>query len=76
MTGLAAVQTPQAFRAGPLLAAYDARRGRGFAGTDTASCVAAYTDLRVTGVPAPATNLKITFPEDVEARSRGCSPRG
>jgi 2-C-methyl-D-erythritol 4-phosphate cytidylyltransferase len=27
--------------------------------------VAAYTDLEVLGVPGPATNLKITFPEDV-----------
>ncbi len=70
VTGLATVQTPQAVRAGPLLAAYARAGDEGFVGTDTASCVAAYTDLRVTGVPAPATNLKITFPEDVEVAAR------
>jgi 2-C-methyl-D-erythritol 4-phosphate cytidylyltransferase len=65
VTALVGVQTPQAFRAGPLLGAYDRAHTDGFAGTDTASCVAAYTDLEVRGVPGPATNVKITFPEDV-----------
>ncbi len=70
VAGLAGVQTPQVFRAGPLLAAYDRAAVEGFAGTDTAGCVAAYTDLVVHAVPAPATNLKITFPEDVELAAR------
>ena len=47
----------------------------GFTGTDTASCVEAYTDVGSTGVPAPATNLKITFPEDVALAEPGCSDR-
>ena len=68
--GLEAVQTPQAFRAGPLLEAYRRARRDGFTGTDTASCVAAYTDLPVHAVPAPATNLKITFTEDVALAER------
>jgi 2-C-methyl-D-erythritol 4-phosphate cytidylyltransferase len=68
--GLLGVQTPQAFRAGPLLEAYRQAEADGFTGTDTASCVAAYTDLEVRAVPAPATNLKVTFPEDVALAER------
>ena len=34
------------------------------------SCVAAYTDLPVRGVPAPATNLKVTFAEDLALAER------
>jgi 2-C-methyl-D-erythritol 4-phosphate cytidylyltransferase len=62
---LVGVQTPQAFRAGPLLEAYQHADRDGFVGTDTASCVEEYTDLAIHCVPCPATNLKITFPEDV-----------
>ncbi len=60
-----AVQTPQAFRAPELLAAYRAAAADGFEGTDTASCVATYCDLEVAAVPSSALNLKVTFPEDV-----------
>ena len=59
------VQTPQAFRAGDVLAAYTAAGADGFEGTDTAACVAAYCDLDVAAVPGSPLNLKITFPEDV-----------
>ena len=62
---LVAVQTPQAFRARDLLAAYRAADSDGFAGTDTAACVERYAAVTVLGVPSAATNLKITFPEDV-----------
>ncbi len=68
--GLVGMQTPQAFRAGPLLAAYARAERDGFTGTDTAACVAAYTSLEIRGVPAPATNLKVTFPEDVALAER------
>jgi 2-C-methyl-D-erythritol 4-phosphate cytidylyltransferase len=67
---LVAVQTPQAFRAAELLAAYRAADRDGFEGTDTAACVERYTDLEIRGVPSPATNLKITFPEDVALAAR------
>ncbi|MGZ4437030.1 MAG: IspD/TarI family cytidylyltransferase [Nocardioidaceae bacterium] len=67
---LVAVQTPQAFAAGPLLAAYLCAERDGFTGTDTASCLEKYTDVRVHGVPSPATNLKVTFPEDVALAER------
>lgn len=71
---LVSVQTPQAFRAGPLLKAYREAERDGFVGTDTAGCIERYTDLEIHCVPSPATNLKITFPEDValaEALLRG-----
>ena len=68
--GLVAVQTPQAFRAQPLLDAYRKAQADGFEGTDTAACVARYSGLAVRGVEAPATNLKITFPEDVAVAER------
>jgi len=70
VTGLVGVQTPQAFRAGPLLEAYTHAEADGFTGTDTAGCVATYTDLVVHGVPAPATNLKVTFAEDLTLAER------
>jgi 2-C-methyl-D-erythritol 4-phosphate cytidylyltransferase len=59
------VQTPQAFRAAPLLAAYLAAERDGFEGTDTAACVAAYTDLDVVAVPGETSNLKVTYPGDL-----------
>ncbi len=64
------VQTPQAFRAEPLLASYVAAERDGFEGTDTAACVAQYSDLRVVAVPGEAGNLKVTYPEDVELAER------
>ncbi|WP_322921083.1 IspD/TarI family cytidylyltransferase [Nocardioides renjunii] len=68
-----AVQTPQAFRAGEVLAAYAAAEADGFEATDTAGCVAAYRGLDVAAVPSSALNLKVTFPEDV-ALAAGISP--
>lgn len=62
---LAGVQTPQAFRASELLAAYEQAALDGFEGTDTAGCVARYGSARVAAVPGTSHNLKITFPEDV-----------
>jgi 2-C-methyl-D-erythritol 4-phosphate cytidylyltransferase len=67
---LAGVQTPQAFQARPLLAAYRAAADDGFAGTDTASCVAAYSPVRTLLVPSSGLNLKITFPDDLSAAAR------
>lgn len=59
------VQTPQAFRAAELLAAYSAAEHDGFDGTDTAACWACYTGLPIAAVPSSSGNLKITFPEDL-----------
>lgn len=64
------VQTPQAFRAAELLAAYAAADADGFDGTDTAACWSRYTDLPIAAVPSTPRNLKITFPEDLELALR------
>ena len=68
--GLHGVQTPQAFRAGPLLAAYRQAAADGFTGTDTASCLERYADVRVVSVPGSPRNTKITYPEDLPAVGR------
>ena len=64
---LAGVQTPQAFAAAALLAAYARADEDRFEGTDTASCLERYAgeDVRVVAVPGSPTNLKITFAEDL-----------
>lgn len=64
-TDVVAVQTPQAFLARPLLAAYTQAAEDGFVGTDTASCMERYTDVAVTCVDGDARNIKITFPDDL-----------
>ncbi len=67
------VQTPQAFRAAPLLAAYAAAGAAGFDGTDTAAAFAAFApdpDLVIRAVPSSARNLKITFAEDLPVAER------
>lgn len=72
-TGLMGVQTPQAFRADVLLAAYSRAAEDGFEGTDTAACLERYADVEIAAVPSTSLNLKVTFPEDVttaEALSR------
>lgn len=68
--GLHGVQTPQAFRARELLAAYTRADAEGFDGTDTAACWARYTGLPVVAVASTARNVKVTFPEDLELADR------
>jgi 2-C-methyl-D-erythritol 4-phosphate cytidylyltransferase len=60
-----AVQTPQGFRAAPLLAAYEQAALEDYVGTDTASCIARYTDLPVRCIAGDERNLKITYPHDL-----------
>jgi 2-C-methyl-D-erythritol 4-phosphate cytidylyltransferase len=67
---LVRVQTPQAFRAADLLAAFAAAAAAGQEGTDTASIVEAFSSLPVSTVPGGADNFKITYPEDVAAAGR------
>jgi 2-C-methyl-D-erythritol 4-phosphate cytidylyltransferase len=69
------VQTPQAFRAPDVLAAYRAASADGFEGTDTSACVCAYRDVEVAAVAGSPLNLKVTFPEDV-ALAEELSPTG
>jgi 2-C-methyl-D-erythritol 4-phosphate cytidylyltransferase len=78
-THVAGVQTPQAFRARPLLAAYRQAELDGFGATDTAGCLARYSDLPIVAVQSTARNLKVTVADDVrvaEALAHGSlSPR-
>jgi 2-C-methyl-D-erythritol 4-phosphate cytidylyltransferase len=62
---LVRVQTPQAFRARPLLHAYRAAAAEGFEGTDTSSCIEKYTDEQVRTFPGDQGNLKVTYADDV-----------
>lgn len=62
---LLVVQTPQAFDARALLAAYDAAEADRFVGTDTASCLERYADLAIHAVTGERRNLKITFADDL-----------
>jgi 2-C-methyl-D-erythritol 4-phosphate cytidylyltransferase len=58
------VQTPQAFLARPLLAAYEASVRAGFEGVDTAETIERFSDLRIRIVPGDPRNIKVTFVED------------
>jgi 2-C-methyl-D-erythritol 4-phosphate cytidylyltransferase len=68
--GLVRVQTPQAFRALPLLQAYLAADRERFEGTDTASCVENYTDLDVRTFDGQERNLKVTYAHDIAVAER------
>lgn len=67
---LVGVQTPQAFRAQPLLAAYDQAHEVGFDGTDTAACFERFGNGRVRAISGDPRNVKITFPEDLFVAER------
>ena len=67
---LVGVQTPQAFRAVPLLDAHRRAAADGFESTDTAACFERYSDLPVVAVHGGAANLKVTFPEDLAIAER------
>jgi 2-C-methyl-D-erythritol 4-phosphate cytidylyltransferase len=73
---LVRVQTPQAFRAQPLLHAYRAAADDGFEGTDTSSCIEKYTDQQVRTFPGGAGNLKVTYAHDVAVAARLLSRSG
>jgi 2-C-methyl-D-erythritol 4-phosphate cytidylyltransferase len=62
---LVRVQTPQAFRADLLLAAYAAADADGFTGTDTAACVERYAGIPVHCFPGDPRNVKVTYRRDL-----------
>jgi 2-C-methyl-D-erythritol 4-phosphate cytidylyltransferase len=64
-TELRRVQTPQAFRAPELLAAYRRASKEGFHGVDTAESVERFSDLEVGIVAGDADNVKVTYLEDL-----------
>lgn len=59
-----AVQTPQAFRREPLYKAFELVKKKGLTVTDEASAVELLSE-EVRLVPSPATNVKITTPDDL-----------
>lgn len=69
-TELVRVQTPQAFRAEPLLRAYESAERDGFDGTDTASCFRRYTDLPVHALDGDPRNVKVTYAADLDLAER------
>lgn len=75
---LVRVQTPQAFRAAPLLDAYRRADVHGFEGTDTSSCVESFSDVAVQTFPGELRNIKVTFARDIAIAehllTRGVSP--
>jgi 2-C-methyl-D-erythritol 4-phosphate cytidylyltransferase len=71
---LVRVQTPQAFRAGLLLAAYERAEVDGFAGTDTAACVERYAGVPVHCVPGDPRNIKVTYRADLSLAERLLKP--
>ena len=63
---VARVQTPQGFRAKPLLEAYENAAADGFTGTDTAACMEKYfPDVKIFAVEGDVLNFKITYPQDL-----------
>ena len=60
-----AVQTPQAFKSSPLLAAYQAAAADGFTGTDTAACVERFEGVPVQVVSGDPRNIKVTYADDL-----------
>ena len=63
---VARVQTPQGFRAAPLLEAYEKAAVQGFIGTDTAACMEKFfPDVKTVAVPGDVFNIKITYPQDL-----------
>ncbi|MGE2722866.1 IspD/TarI family cytidylyltransferase [Mycolicibacterium celeriflavum] len=64
-SALVRVQTPQAFRAAPLLAAYRSSERHRFEGTDTSSCIEAFTDVAVQTFPGDVRNIKVTYARDI-----------
>lgn len=62
---LVRAQTPQGFAAKPLVEAYEAAARDDFLGTDTASCIARYTDLVIRWIAGEDQNFKITYAHDL-----------
>jgi 2-C-methyl-D-erythritol 4-phosphate cytidylyltransferase len=67
---LVRVQTPQAFRADLLLAAYERAEADRFTGTDTAACVERYAGVPVHCIPGDPRNVKVTYQPDLALAER------
>jgi 2-C-methyl-D-erythritol 4-phosphate cytidylyltransferase len=67
---LVRAQTPQGFRAAPLLDAYERAEREGFTGTDTASCMERFSTVDVHWVAGEQENFKITYAHDLAVAER------
>jgi len=63
---LAATQTPQVFDTELIMACMKKAAKDGYTGTDDASLVEKYSDVKVKAVPGSYENIKITTPEDLK----------
>ena len=70
LDGVVTVQTPQVFRGPELLAAYVKAARTDLVAHDTVDIVQRYADLEIAMVPGEASNIKVTYPEDLEAVRR------
>jgi 2-C-methyl-D-erythritol 4-phosphate cytidylyltransferase len=68
-------QTPQAFRASELLAAYRQATEAGFSGLDTAESAQRFSTLRVVAVDGDPANVKVTYARDLDAAARAAARR-
>lgn len=73
---LARAQTPQAFRARELEAAFDAAARAGFEGTDTASTVEWHGTVTVQAFEGSRSNIKVTYPDDLFVVERYLAAHG
>jgi len=71
---LVRVQTPQAFRADLLLAAYTKADADCFTGTDTAACVERYAGIPVHAIAGDPRNVKVTYRPDLALAERLLRP--
>jgi 2-C-methyl-D-erythritol 4-phosphate cytidylyltransferase len=65
-SSLAAAQTPQVFNTELILQCMEKALTDGFVGTDDASLVERYSDIRIKAVEGSYENIKITTPEDLK----------
>ena len=71
------VQTPQGFLAKELLSAYLSAAKDSFTGTDTGACIEKYfPTVNTIAVTADATNVKITYPQDLVVAEHVLAKRG
>jgi 2-C-methyl-D-erythritol 4-phosphate cytidylyltransferase len=75
LDGAVRVQTPQGFRAAPLVAAYEQAAREAFVGTDTASCMERYSTVPVRCVAGDQLNFKVTYPHDLAVAERFLAER-
>lgn len=64
--GVRRAQTPQVFRGPELMSAYVRAAQAGFEGLDTADVMQQFSDVTIVGMPGDRTNLKVTYPADLE----------